>query len=321
MLQWKKLGRVLRPEQLRGLWWINDFIQSPSIVSFEDKLRMYFCSRNEPDSLGRYCSYIGYADLDPKDPTRVLAVAEEPQVVLGDIGTFDEFGTYPVSAIVHNNEVRLYYGGIARCATVPFNAAIGCAISSDFGKSFEKLGPGPIISYSPDEPFVVGSPKVKIFNNKWYIWYASGRAWRNTEGEIQPVYKIRGAVSDDGLNWKKIGHNLLANVLEEDECQASGDVNYSKGRYHMFFSYRYNFGFKSPGRGYRSGYAWSEDLVNWHRADEHSGLITSADAWENESISYPNLFRSNGKWYAMYQCNGMGREGVALAELLNPLQR
>jgi hypothetical protein len=136
---------------------MNDFIQSPSVISSGEHVRMYFCSRNKPDEQGRYCSYIGYADLDPNDLTKVLSVSEQPQVALGETGTFDEFGTYPVSAVRHEDEIRLYYGGITRCATVPFNAAIGCAISSDGGYTFVKPGPGPIISYSPDEPFVVGS--------------------------------------------------------------------------------------------------------------------------------------------------------------------
>lgn len=321
MLAWKKLGRVLHPHQSDGIWWMNDFIQSPSVISSGEHVRMYFCSRNKPDEQGRYCSYIGYADLDPHDLTKVLSVSKQPQIALGETGTFDEFGTYPVSAIRHQDEIRLYYGGITRCATVPFNAAIGCAISSDGGDTFAKPGPGPIISYSPDEPFVVGSPKVKRFNNKWFIWYASGRAWRKGTDGIQPVYKIRGAVSDDGINWTKLGRNLLADSLEEDECQASGDVNFANGIYHMFFSYRYNFGFKTPGRGYRTGYAWSDDLVNWHRQDDHAGLLPSDEPWENESVSYPHLFHHRDQWYAFYQCNGMGREGIALALLENPLTR
>lgn len=300
---------------------MNDFIQSPSVIFHGDRVRMYFCSRNKADEQGRYCSYIGYVDLDPEDLTRVLHVAEAPQVLLGDTGTFDEFGTYPVSAIRVGNEIRLYYGGITRCESVPFNAAIGCAVSIDNGRSFRKFGPGPVLSFTPDEPFVVGSPKVKFFNNKWYIWYASGRSWKKTEEGIQPVYKIRGAISEDGINWIKLGRNLLDSVLEEDECQASGDVNFDNGIYHMLFSYRYNYGFKEPGRGYRTGYAWSEDLVNWHRVENHAGLQVSQDSWENESLSYPYLFSHKTNWYAFYQCNGMGRQGVALAQLITPLNR
>ncbi len=298
---------------------MNDFIQSPSVISFGDKIRMYFCSRSKPDDRGRYCSYIGYADLDPSDLTRVLHVSENPQLALGETGTFDEFGTYPVSAVRFGDEIRLYYGGITRCATVPFNAAIGCAIKSNHSNTFVKLGPGPVISFTPDEPFVVGSPKVKIFNDRWHVWYASGRAWRSVDGSIQPIYKIRSAFSNDGINWTKLERDLLSNVLEDDECQASGDVNYANGVYHMLFSYRYSYGFKTLGRGYRTGYAWSEDLVNWHRKECHAGLTISEEPWENESVSYPHLFQHNNYWYAFYQCNGMGREGIALARLETPL--
>ena len=321
MFRWHKLGRVIHPGLFRDKWWMQSFTQSPSVVVLEDRVRMYFCSRNIPDRAGRYCSYINYVDLDKSDPLRIVGMNQAPVIPLGETGTFDEFGTYPVSAIGNGKELRLYYGGITRCETVPFNAAIGCAISADEGLTFTKLGPGPVISYTPDEPFVIGSPKVKIFNDRWYIWYASGRAWNSSEDGIQPVYKIRGAYSDDGINWTKIGRNLLGNILEENECQASGDVNYAEGCYHMFFSYRYNYGFKNSGRGYRTGYAWSDDALHWNRDDQRAGLVISDSGWDTESVSYPNLFRLKDQWFAFYQCNGMGRDGIALARLDGPLTR
>jgi len=320
MYRWEKLGQLIHPGMFTDRWWMQDYIQSPATIVLEDKVRMYFCSRNKPDELGRYCSYIGYIDLDNTNPLNILGICNEPLLSLGDTGTFDEFGHYPVTAIKNGKEIKLYYGGITRCESVPFNAAIGGAYSTDGGSTFSKYGPGPVISYTPDEPFVVGSPKVKIFNGKYYVWYASGRAWRKKDNEIQPVYKIRGAVSEDGINWKKFNRNLLNDILEEDECQASGDVTFANGQYHMFYSYRYNYGFKTPGRGYRCGYATSTDLENWTRKDELAGLSVSESGWDSESISYPHLFQVGDKYYALYQGNYMGREGIGIAALIGDLK-
>ena len=56
-----------------------------------------------------------------------------------------------------------YYGGWTRCESVPFNVAIGLGVSSDNGETFDKLGDGPILSYSLDEPFILSGPKIRKF--------------------------------------------------------------------------------------------------------------------------------------------------------------
>lgn len=315
MFKWTKLGRVFHPEMAGNIWWMKEFAQTPSILIFNDFIRVYFCTRPNADEKGMYVSYLGYIELDKKNLLSIKRISENPVIGLGDIGTFDEFGIYPASVINHQDDIRVYYGGNTRCYSVPFNAAIGVAFSSDEGQTFKRIGSGPVLSYSIDEPFVLGSPKIRFFNGKWYLWYSAGQKWQERNGVKQPVYKIRCAISDDGINWNKLGVNILPDILEEDECQASADVIYTNGKYHMFFSYRYNFGYKEPGRGYSVGYAISSDLVKWTREDDKAGLFPSADGWDSESVSYVHLFDHDDKIYALYQGNHMGKEGFGLALL------
>ena len=234
---------------------------------------------------------------------------------LGELGEFDEFGTYPVSVIRYGDEVRAYYAGWTRCESVPFNVAIGMAISRDGGMSFTKQGNGPIISYSPDEPFVLSGPKIRRFNNIWYLWYIAGRKWKQVDRRVEPVYKIRMATSSDGIHWAKYNRDLIESRIEEDEAQASPDVIYSNGKYHMFFCYRHGENFRNRERGYRIGYAYSTDLTNWTRDDAKAGITLSEDGWDAEMISYPHVFELDGSTYLAYLGNQVGRYGFGLAVL------
>jgi predicted GH43/DUF377 family glycosyl hydrolase len=315
MYKWLKMGRVFDPRTVEKRPWMKEFAQSPSVVFFENHLRVYFCCRPLPDANGMYKSYIGYVDFDKNNVSKIIRVSENPVVQHGGLGSFDEFGTYPVSAIRDGDEIRIYYSSFARCESVPFNAAVGVATSKDNGETFSKIGQGPVLSYSYNEPFVLGSPRIRKFNGKWYLWYVSGQKYVKAENRAEPVYKIRMAVSDDGLNWKKIGVNLLSDVLEENECQASPDVTFANGKYHMFFSFRYNLDFKKVGRGYRFGYAHSTDLLNWERDDMRAGMDVSAEGWDSETVSYGHLFMLKGDTFMFYQGNEMGRYGFGLAKL------
>jgi sucrose-6-phosphate hydrolase SacC (GH32 family) len=234
---------------------------------------------------------------------------------LGERGTFDEFGTNPISVIRNEDSIRVYYAGWTRCESVPFNGAIGVAVSLDNGNSFQRLGPGPVLSYSPDEPFLLGSPRIRKFNNTWYLWYVSGKEWLDLEGKVEPVYKIRMASSDDGLIWNKLGKDLIEDKLGVHECQACPDVIFHQGRYHMFFSYRSIKNYKSRQGGYKIGYASSADMVHWLRKDEIAGMDVSAGGWDSEMVNYPHIFMLDGATYMLYQGNEMGRSGFGLAKM------
>lgn len=315
MLIWKKLGRIFDPTTITGRSWMKEYAQSPSALILESCVRVYFSCRPLPDNTGKYVSYLGYVDLDKDDLTKVLDVCEKPIIELGKLGTFDEFGTNPASVIQAEDSVRIYYCGWTRCESVPFNSAIGVAESFDNGKTFKKLGEGPILSYSPYEPFLLGSPKIKKFNGTWYLWYAAGSKWVENNGKPEPVYKLRMAFSNDGINWTKEGKNLIEPKLEEDECQASGDVFFYEGKYHMLFSYRYSVGYRAKEGGYRIGYASSDDMRNWIRDDSKAGIVISDEGWDSEMISYSSIFTLHNKLYMLYQGNHFGRFGFGLAVL------
>jgi hypothetical protein len=320
MFTWKKLGKVFTPQEVTGRSWLKEFAQAPATLVMDDVVRVYFSCRPPADANGQYVSYSAYVDLERKDLLQIRDVAAAPILPLGGLGTFDEFGTYPVSVIKHGEALRAYYAGWTRCESVPFNVAIGCATSHDGGRSFEKLGPGPVLSYSQDEPYVLSGPKIRFYNGLWYLFYIAGRKWKRVDGRAEPVYKIRMATSRDGVNWEKLNRDLIESRVEEDEAQASPDVYYANGKYHMFFCYRYSSHYRGKQYGYRIGYASSVDLMTWTRDDDKVGIDVSEEGWDSEMISYPHVFELDGNVYMAYLGDQVGRYGFGLAVLEGELE-
>jgi predicted GH43/DUF377 family glycosyl hydrolase len=314
--RWIKLGQVFDPVQVPDRPdWMREFAQAPATLILDDRVRVYFSCRPAADAHGQYVSHAAYVDLDRADLFTRLALSTRPVLELGGLGTFDEFGTYPTSVIRHGHEVWAYFGGWTRCASVPFDVAIGRAVSTDDGVSFAKRGAGPLLAAHVDEPFVISGPKIRRFGDRWYLFYIAGTKWIATAGRAEPVYRIRMATSNDGIAWQRHGHELIAPRLEDDECQASPDVFEANGAYHMFFCYRHSLDYRNRERGYRIGYARSTDLVQWHRDDARAGIDVSADGWDAEMISYPHVFALDGVTYMMYLGNQVGRHGFGLAHL------
>jgi hypothetical protein len=104
-------------------------------------------------------------------------------------------------------------------------------------------------------------------------------------------------------------------ATEENEAQASPDVFFDNGKYHMFFSYRYSSNYRGKEKGYRIGYAYSHDLNHWVRDDTKAGIDVSEEGWDSEMISYPHVFELDGDIYMLYLGNQVGRFGFGAARL------
>jgi hypothetical protein len=313
-LQWRKLGLIFSPRNY-SIPWMSEFAQAPCALVLADRVRVFFSTRPPADASGGRVSLLGYVDfVVEEDEFRVIDVSESPILPLGGLGDFDEFGTYPVSVIEDNGKFLAYYGGWSRCGSVPFDVSIGAALSDD-GRNFHKLGRGPVLTASVDEPFVISGPKVRRFGDTLYLFYIAGRSWEYIDGRAEVDYRIRLATSLDGVNWTKAGVDLVTPLLSDDEAQASPDVIFANGIFHMFFCHRKRARFRGQEGSYKIGYASSRDLVHWVRDDGYSGLSASADGFDSEMVCYPNLFAWHGRYYMLYLGNGFGVDGFGAAVL------
>lgn len=316
-MEWRRLGLTFTPQAMEARpWWMHSHAQAPAALLLDDRIRMYFSCRPAPDANGQYVSFSAFVDLEREDPTQVMAVATEPVLPLGGLGEFDQFGVYPLSPIEMDGEIWAYYGGWTRMVSVPFNVAIGVARSTDGGRRFSRLGTGPILGFTPDEPFVLSGPKVRRFGDMLYLFYIAGKHWLASNDRPEPVYRIRGARSKDGLHWERLGRDLIDVALGPDEAQASPDVFERDGRFHMLFSYRRGLDYRGRNGSYRLGYATSDDLVTWHRQAGGGGLEPALEGWDADMIAYPHVFSVGTQTYLAYLGNGVGRDGFGLAELV-----
>lgn len=54
----------------------------------------------------------------------------------------------------------------------------------------------------------------------------------------------------------------------------------------MLFPYRHSVDFRNESRGYRIGYAESNDLINWVRDDSQAGIELAESGWDSEMVCY-----------------------------------
>ncbi|MFJ7970438.1 glycosylase [Psychrobacillus sp. NPDC096389] len=320
MFKWEKKGVIFNPLTQSKYEWMYEFAQAPCVLEKDDFIRVYFNTREKIDKNGQYKSYVAFIDLDKTDLKTIKGMSESPLLTLGGLGTFDEFGTYPFTIYddKDNEKVIAYYGGWTRCESVPFDVSIGMAISNDGGNTFVKYGKGPVLTSTPYEPFIISGPKIRKFKQKYYLFYIAGCAWIEKNSMTEPVYKIRLAVSEDGVNWEKYNKNIIEDKLHEFEAQASPDVFYKDGYYHMFFCYRDSHDYRTnSSNAYRIGYAYSKDLFNWTRRDNLVGIDVSKEGFDNEMVAYPHVFEVENKIYMFYLGNEVGKYGFGIAELID----
>lgn len=318
-MKWKKLGRIFNPETWKdGIErpWMNTHSQCTSTLVLDEVVRVYFSCRPPADSEGQYVSYTTFLDLDRNDLSKIKRVSDKPVMDLGELGTFDEFAVYPTCVFRNNNDIFLYYAGWTRCKSTPYTVSIGLGISKDNGETFERYGKGPILTNSPLEPFELSGPKVRKINDKFFMYYLAGERWTFSNGRAESTYKIKLAISENGIDFKKLNKSIIENRLEH-ECQAGPDVFYLDGSYHMYFAYRHNFDYRNNERGYRIGYAHSQNAVDWVRDDSQAGIDLSSDGWDSQMHHYPHVFNVDDKWYMLYNGNDFGRYGFGLAILNN----
>jgi hypothetical protein len=315
-MRWEKLGKIFDPSEHALSEDCTAFAKSPQALVFNDFVRIYFCAQKKTAN-GKYLSCPQFVDFD-KRFNHVLRLSKGPVVELGRLGEFDEHGIFPINILRHEAKVWAYTSGWSRRVSVSIDMSIGLAISEDDGAHFRKYGlGGPIMTANHNEPFLVGDPFVQHLGGVFHMWYIFGTNWMRPEEGSEPerFYRIAHAISTDGVNWVRNGKAIVKDRLSS-ECQALPTVFYTGGLYHMYFCYRSAYDFRQNKKNsYQLGYAYSYDLINWHRDDSKSGIGMTEGAWDSDMMCYPNTFECDGAIYLLYNGNEFGRHGFGLAKL------
>lgn len=303
---WKKKGFIYN---VNGKFeWNKSHAQVPVVDILSDSLRIYYATR---DAEGK--SNISFIEVDKVNPQKIIYENKQPLFSFGNFGTFDDSGIMPSSIINVGDKKYLYYIGWTTRQTVPYQNAIGLAISEDGGSTFNKISEGPIITVNHIEPYFSGTSYVMFNKGLFKMWYLSCIKWEIFEGKPEPIYNIKYAESMDGINWNQTGK--VAIQLNEDEGGlVSASVIRQDGIYKMWFGKRKKSDYRTNTKNtYRIGYAESIDGINWERKDDFAGIDISNQGWDSEMISYPYVFKNNNELIMLYNGNGFGKTGFGYA--------
>ncbi|WP_147114928.1 exo-alpha-sialidase [Tateyamaria sp. syn59] len=315
----EKLGKIFDPGAHQLMHGPGLFAQSPQTIALPDGgVRIYFSTRSADGDSGKFISHVSYADF-ADDLTTLVDVARHEVLARGPLGAFDEHGVFPLNPVPVGDEVWGYTTGWTRRVSVSVDTAIGLVKSRDGGRTFQRVGTGPVLGASLHEPFLVGDGFVRKIGDTFRMWYIFGQRWERESEDAAPdrVYKIGQAWSENGQTWQhNSGETILPDVLGRNECQALPSVTHFDGEYHMVFCYRHIHGFRTdPSKGYRLGYARSKDGATWERDDAALGLTGTLGAWDADMQCYPHVFVHRGALFLLYNGNAFGKEGFGLARL------
>jgi predicted GH43/DUF377 family glycosyl hydrolase len=298
-MKWRKLGRIYAPDGSKP--WMHSHAANPTAEPIGgDLFRIYFSARDAQNQ-----SSISFVEIDLKSPTRILRESDTPVLSPGNLAMFDDAGA-SIGCLVPVGERRfLYYMGWHLAVSVPWQNALGLAISEGPDKPFYRVGRFPFFELNEIDPYTISYPWVLREMGKLRMWYGSNVAWGSRKEDMRHLIKY--AESEDGIHWLREDVVAIDFAAPAEYAICRPCVVRDRDRYRMWFCAR--------GSAYRIGYAESDDGIEWTRMDGRVGIDVSAEGWDSEMIEYPCVFDHQGERYLLYAGNGFGRTGFGLAML------
>lgn len=304
-MSWKKKGLIFQPSGEFG--WMMSHAQVPTAHVMEDRLRIFFSTRNTAGKSLTAC-----IDLDKNNPSNILHLYENPVLDFGNPGTFDDDGVMPSYIIKTGQQLRLYYSGWNQRVKVPYHNAMGLAVSNDDGLSFHRLHEGPIMDRITTEPYLAVTPSVLKEGDFWKMWYVSGIKWKLVDQKYEPIYVIKYADSLDGVTWRRPNHTCIEQN-HEDEAFSHPNVLKINDIFYMWYCYRDSHDYRDGLGSYRIGHAESSDGLSWQRKDDQAHIDVSEDGWDSKMVCYPYVVQFENKRIMFYNGNGFGKSGFGYA--------
>lgn len=296
-MNWKKLGHIYAPDGSKP--WMRSHAANPVAESIGgDRFRIYFSSRDE-----RNRSSISFVEIDLNNPSVILREAQEPVLGPGDLAMFDDSGV-SIGCIVPVGPKRyLYYMGWHLTVAVPWQNALGLAISEGPEDPFRRVSRFPVVELSEIDPYTISYPWVVREDGRFRMWYGSNIAWGARKEDMRHLIKY--AESSDGIHWERKDVVAIDFDSPDEYAMCKPCVLKDPGAYRMWFC--------SRGETYRIRYAESRDGVDWIRSSEGAAIDVSAEGWDSQMIEYPCVFDHQGARYMLYAGNAFGLAGFGLA--------
>jgi hypothetical protein len=299
-MKWRKLGQIYNPVDL-GPWGISHAANPIAEHVSGNRFRIYFSTR---DAESR--SSIAWIEIDLKEPGTIIAMAKEPILGPGDLAMFDDSGC-SIGCILPVGQMRyLYYMGWHLTVRVPWQNALGLAVSDGPGQPFRRISRFPIMSLSEQDPYTISYPWVLKEDGMFRMWYGSNTQWGGEKRDMRHIIKY--AESNDGISWRRSDDIAIDFGFDGEYAICKPCVVKDSDGYRMWFC--------SRGETYRIRTACSADGLKWTREpDSAAGIDVSSDGWDSDMIEYPCVFDHAGTRYMLYAGNAFGATGFGLAVL------
>ena len=309
MVSFRRRGLLIEPPGSGTAWFSH--AQIPTVLELAaDRWRIYFAARNDANR-----ATIFAADVDPRTEMRVLDLYAKPLLPPGPIGAFDVAGLGPSCALADGGRVWLYYQGVSVRADVPYQHAIGLAVSDD-GLAFERVATGPVLATGPYDPIFVTTPFVRRTGSAYEMWYGSASGWTTSAGRLDAAYTIRRTASADGIVWST--DSTLAVPSDDPRVVASTRpwIARDGDRERVWFSRR--------GSAFRDGGPGAYALVHaplsadGTRSDGPIEPVVFESPpqpgdWDAEMQAYPCVVPLGDELVMFYNGNHFGRAGLGWA--------
>jgi hypothetical protein len=215
---------------------------------------------------GTWYLYYSGREIPDDQPGKIISVAtafnpngpwnrtNDSLLTVGSNGEWDDGNVYPLSIIVEDDSMYLYYWGGHDWDLGPPASQIGLAISNDDGQTWVKWDDPSTINapFSESDPVIkLGPGSYDDFLTRGACIIKNGAQWEMLyNGSTYPVSgDICYATSDDGIDWNKHASNPILTYLS-DPLAINGwfegsTVAYYNNQYYLYYDY----GFGADGIG------------------------------------------------------------------------
>jgi hypothetical protein len=305
---WKKQGLICNHKTLNLSWYKKNILVPLPYLKEKTRLRIFagFCDNKN-------ISRIGYIDVDPKNPKRILNYSKKPIVDIGKSGKFDDSGVVPGSIFKWGKKLYLFYSGYQRCTSVPYMIFSGCAESKDNGDTFKKISfDVPLLDRVSGEVNFRCAPSVFKHKKIFRMLYTAdnSKTWKKFNKKKIPNYSLRIIESRSLTKWPQRKGDVAINHFRKDEHGlARASIWNDKGIYKIIYSIR------TFSKKYRLGYAESINGKYFFRKDNKIGISVSKKGWDREMIAFADQIKIKDTTTLFYCGNNYGQGGMGYAVL------
>ena len=250
-MKWAKRGFICSSETFDLGWYRKNTMVPVPLLLGQDCLRIYLTMCDD-QNVGR----IGYVDVDPKSPTRILNYSREPVLDVGADGHFDDSGVLPSAIFSKEGNNYMLYSAYQRHVKVPYSILTGIAKFDDFDFSkLHRLSEIPVLERSSSEQFIRSAPFCFEDDGTFVLYYSSGTSWIDNNRKRAPTYDIKCVRSRNFCDWSRAEPEPCLS-LQGDEYGLTTPAVWHDGEI-----YKMTYSIRSISKGYRLGYAESPDFA------------------------------------------------------------